>query len=61
MFVSKECVHIATNFDIWMFKGIHDVFELVINYVNMYLVGYLKQQKQKVKHWEEVLKLFRIL
>jgi hypothetical protein len=27
----------------------------------MYLVGYLKQQKQKVKHWEEVLKLFRIL
>jgi hypothetical protein len=37
----KECVHIATNFDIWMFKGIYDVFELVINYVSM-LIDKLK-------------------
>ncbi len=41
MFVFKKCVHIATNFDIWMFKGIHDVCELVINYVNM-LIDKLK-------------------
>jgi hypothetical protein len=41
MFVLKECVHIATKFDIWILKGIHDVFELVINYVNM-LINKLK-------------------
>jgi len=27
----NECYYVTINFDLWMFKGEHDVFALVIN------------------------------
>jgi hypothetical protein len=30
----KQCYSSTTSFDLWMSKGAHDVFVLVINFLN---------------------------
>jgi hypothetical protein len=30
----KQCYFVTTSFDLWMSKGAHDVFALVINFLN---------------------------
>ncbi len=30
----KQCYYATTSFDLWMSKGAHDVFALVINFLN---------------------------
>jgi len=30
----KQCYFATTSFDLWMSKGAHDVFALVINFLN---------------------------
>jgi hypothetical protein len=31
-----ECNHVIMNFDLWMSKGTHDIFALVINLLEVY-------------------------
>jgi hypothetical protein len=51
-----DCIFV-TSFDLWMSKGAHDIFALVINFLgfdrglNMWLLGYLKQQKLLINPW----------
>ncbi len=57
----NDCSCVTTNFDLWMFKGAHDVFVLVINFwgfdwkpkhVFFYLFKLLKLQD---KYWLKIL------
>jgi hypothetical protein len=34
LFKLKQCYSVTTNFDFWMSKGEHDVFALVISFLN---------------------------
>jgi len=35
LLVLANCVSIITNFDIWKFKGAHDIFALVVNFLGI--------------------------
>jgi hypothetical protein len=34
LFKLKQCYSITTSFDLWMSKGTHDVFALLISFLN---------------------------
>jgi len=57
LLVLVDCVFIITNFDLWMSKGAHNVFSLVMNFLKEdwvtkhITIGLFIFLKFQIKHW----------
>jgi hypothetical protein len=56
----KQCYFIIVNFGLWMLKGAHDVFALVINFMNEewqpqhITIGLFEAMKLQGRLWQEI-------